>query len=250
MIDTNVYLSRWPFRRVYGDDTPTLVALLRSQGVTQAWTGSFDALLHKDIAGVNARLADECEEHGDGLLLPFGTVNPTLPNWENDIIRCAGMNGIRLHPNYHGYTLSDDIFKAVVDAATNANLRIQIAMTMEDERMMHPLMQVPHVDATPLLEGIDTPHPIMLLNAFRAVRGEALARLANSGQFLFDISWLEGAEGIARHMRMSSIDSLVFGSYAPLFYHESAKLKLDESPLTDDERAAITAKNTEKFLAR
>src|SRR5207237_2062570 len=88
LIDTNVYLSRWPFRRLRGDETPELVAMLRSRGITQAWAGSFDALLHKDIAGVNARLAEDCARRGEGLLLPFGAVHLSLPDWEEDLSRC------------------------------------------------------------------------------------------------------------------------------------------------------------------
>src|SRR5690349_15363341 len=52
LVDVNVYLSRWPFRRPPGDETPALVAELRRQGVEQAWAGSFDAPLHRDVAGV------------------------------------------------------------------------------------------------------------------------------------------------------------------------------------------------------
>jgi len=45
IIDSQVYLSRWPFRRIPGDeDTSALVELLRGHGVVQAWTGSFDGV--------------------------------------------------------------------------------------------------------------------------------------------------------------------------------------------------------------
>ena len=68
IVDTNVTLSRWPFRRLAGDETPDLVARLRKRDVTQAWAGSFDGILHKDIAGVNARLAADCRAQAKDFL--------------------------------------------------------------------------------------------------------------------------------------------------------------------------------------
>src|SRR5262249_12500116 len=64
LIDVNVYLSHWPLRRVPGDETQVLVKMLREKDVMQAWIGSFDGLLQKDIAAVNTRLANECRQHG------------------------------------------------------------------------------------------------------------------------------------------------------------------------------------------
>src|SRR5215510_3539023 len=99
IIDTNVNLSRWPFRRLAGDQPADLVARLRKQNVTQAWAGSFDGIFHRDISAANTRLTQDCRTYGQGFLLPFGSVNPKLPDWQEDLRRCHedhNMVGIRL----------------------------------------------------------------------------------------------------------------------------------------------------------
>src|SRR5713226_3771088 len=71
IIDTNVNLFDWPFRALKYRDTKALVAKLKKHRVIEAWAGSFEALLSKDMSGVNTRLTDECRTHGPGFLIPF-----------------------------------------------------------------------------------------------------------------------------------------------------------------------------------
>src|SRR5688572_19718689 len=66
IIDTNVNLFSWPFRALKYGDTRRLVAKLKRHRIIEAWAGSFEALLAKDMSGVNARLAAECREHAPG----------------------------------------------------------------------------------------------------------------------------------------------------------------------------------------
>ena len=149
-VDVNFAIGPWPFR-----DLPKLDGdSLKQRGITQAITGSLEALLTRDIAAVNARLAEACAKSA-GLLLPAGTLHPLLPAWREDLRRCRdehGMKVIRLHPNYHGYTLADPIFAEMHDAITEAGLAVQIVAQMEDQRTQHPLVQAAPVDLKPLHE--------------------------------------------------------------------------------------------------
>jgi predicted TIM-barrel fold metal-dependent hydrolase len=255
LIDTNVTLMRSPFRRVRWDDTRELVAKLKEHGVTQAWAGSFEGLLHKDVAGVNLRLAEECRQHGGGVLLPFGTVNPMLPDWEEDLRRCQEvhrMPGVRLNPNYHGYKLDHPAFAKLLSLAAERGMVVQLVIALEDERTLHPLLQVPAVDAAPLAAIVKTLPKLRLvvLNAFRTLRGEPLLRLVAAGEVYFEIATLEGVGGVGNLIKQLPVKRLMFGSHAPFYYFESSLLKMKESPLTEAQAKAISEENARTVLTR
>ncbi len=255
LVDVNAYLGRWPLRHLPGDDTADLASRLRRHGVVQAWVGSLGGLLHKDIAAVNAWLVDECRRYGDGMLVPFGSVNPKLPDWQDDLRRCIEeyhMPGIRLHPNYHGYKLDDPDFAKLLRMAAERGLIVQLALIMEDERTMHPLLRVQPTSVAGLA-GLVRQTPglrLVLLNSQSVLRGRALADLLAAGEVYIEIAMLEGVGGIAGLLAQVPPNRVLFGSYTPLFYFESALLKLQESPLSDEQLGAIRSANARRLLAK
>ena len=254
IIDTNVYLSHWPFRKLELDETPKLVSKLRAQGVAEAWAGTFDGLLHKDIASANARLVEECRKYGQGLLVPFGSVNLRLPNWEDDVRRCHEqhkMRGIRIHPNYHGYKLDNPDFTALLKMATERKLLVQLVVLMEDRRVQHPLLPIEPVDLK-LLPKIVKEVPglrLQIQNSLQVLKGELLLSTMAAGSVFFDMATLEGIGGVKTLVQQLPLERVLFGSYAPFFTYESAVLKMKESHLTESQRTAILRVNARKLLA-
>ncbi len=254
IIDTNAYISHWPFRRLPADEPAALCEKLRARNVVQAWAGSFDGLFHKDLAAVNARLAETCRKSG-GLLVPFGSVNPTQPDWREDLRRCQeefGMPGIRVHPAYQGYGLDHPAFRELLAEADKCGLIVQLVAWMEDPRQQSALMRVPEVDLSPLAEQLDQ-RPnlrVVLLNGFTTPIVPALRSLWNAKQVWFDIARLDLLDGLNRMRDHARPDRILFGSYTPMFTFESSSLKLVESGLEGEPARAILSKNARDLLLR
>jgi uncharacterized protein len=250
-IDTNAHLGCWPFRRHAFEDTGRFVEKLRAVRIDLAWVASFAGVLHKDVGGANARLALECERHET--LVAFGTVNPRMPDWLDDLRRCREvyrMPGVRLYPNYDGYGLEDAEFGKLLRLAAEAKLLVQLVVKMEDERTHHDLMKVPPVDLAPLPRVVAaTPGlKLQLLNCPVSPAGEALVPLVRSGSVYFDIAMQEGVGAVGRLVERVGAERVLFGTHFPLFHAEAALLKLKESDLPADVEKAVRAGNARTLM--
>lgn len=243
LTDCHVYLGQQPFRQLEDEQ-----AFLQ-QPVTEAWAGAFEGLLRRDVAAVNRQLAQRCKNNAS--LRPCGTLNLTLPDWQDDVKRCAevhGMRVLRLHPNYHGYTLEAPAFRALLALTVKHRLLVQIVAQMEDERTQHPQVRVAPVDLQPLpviMQELQAAQ-VMVLNANAAMVLKSLQDCPNTW---LDFAMIEGVGGVEALLKTWPLERLVFGSFAPVFYWESARLKLQESALNAERTRAILWRNASALVA-
>lgn len=250
IVDTNINLFHWPFRRLPLDDPDVLVKKLRSLGIAQGWAGSFEGILHRDIAGVNQRLAEVCRKRPE--LIPIGSVNLELPGWSDDLRRCIGehnMPGIRVHPNYHGYKLDDSRFAQLLRRATKAGRFVQIAAVMEDTRTQHPMLRVPDVDLSPLAKLIPSiPGARVQILNYRP-RPPLLERLAETPGVFFDTARVEGTDGVPRLVQSVPAGRVMFGTHAPFLIPEAALIRVHESAKLDEAALrAVLSENAERVI--
>ncbi|MBD3676374.1 MAG: metal-dependent hydrolase [Planctomycetaceae bacterium] len=249
IIDTNVSLFRWPFRRLPLDTTAALQKKLQSLGIVQAWAGSFEGLFHRDLVGVNSRLIEECRQHK--MFVPIGSVNPTLPGWEQDLQRCLAeesMLGIRLHPNYHGYTLDSPNFSRILKLATEAGRFVQLAVALEDTRTQPEQLQVPDVDLTPLptiVKRIPQAR-VQLLND--RPRGSLINQLRAVPGIYFDTARVDGTDGIPNLVQSVEPGRVLFGTHSPFLIPEAALIRTHESGrFNPSALRSVLAENAERF---
>src|SRR5262245_19008822 len=237
IIDTNVNLFEWPFRSLKYRDTKALVSKLKKHRIIEAWAGSFDALLSKDMNGVNTRLAAECREHGQGFLIPFGSVNLAWSDWEEDVRRChevLKMPGLRIYPGYQPFDMDHPEMERVVKMTSERGLILQVVFGMEDPRVHHPIVNVGPVTFGPLLKAVKgTPNAkVQLVHFSGSSRGDDLSQFMTETNTFMDISRLEGNGAVGRMIGSvevlpsahAPVDRIVFGSHAPYFPVETAIL--------------------------
>jgi len=263
IIDSNVHLFEWPFRKLKYARTDALVTKLRKHRITQAWAGSFEVVLNKQLDAANRRLAEECRARGGGMLIPIGSVNPAWPDWDEDLRRCHEqyrMSGLRLYPAYHGYALDHPEFTRLLAEAAKRGLFVQIVMRLEDERVHHFATNIPPINVAPMLDAMKkVPQAkLQLINSAGPLLGNNVAALVRDTQITFDIAATEGNGGVGRLIEGKNpsyrgaipAERLLFGSHAPFFPCESALMKLFESPLSLEQLENLMNANARRLISQ
>lgn len=253
IIDCNASLGNWPFRRMSYNTPEALLERLGRVGIERAWVTLLDAVLMQNVAAANPWLAEMVADHD--ALTPVGSVNPTWPAWERDVAQCAelGFPGVRVNPNYQGWELTGGELRALLSAAGELGLFVEIAVRMTDERHHHPLMMVPPTSLAGLaaIAGDHPEVPIVIANAKQGDLGPLGPGAQLPANLYFELSHFESVGGVQKAAESLGVGRVLFGTHAPYFYPESAHLKVfRESAFSDADLAAITHANAEGLLAR
>jgi predicted TIM-barrel fold metal-dependent hydrolase len=135
--------------------------------------------------------------------------------------------------------------------AQRFHLIVQLALKMEDVRTNHPLVDVPAVDATPLVALVKRypKTPLIVMNNYGSVGADAAAQLVEAGNVYFEISHAEQVGALEKLTQAVPFSRLLFGSHFPYFTLEASLFKFRESSLGGAITEAIQFRNAEKLLS-
>ncbi len=260
IVETNAYIGHWPIRQLKHNSASGLLELMDTKKIDKAIVSSTHSIFYRNCHQGNLELAEEIKGLEDRLI-PFATLNPGYPGWKSDLKQCVeelGMKGLRLHPYYHDYGMSDGKCRELINMATEYGLPISVSIAMEDQRQRHWLIKLPHVtdsDATNgQIIGAIKASPdavfILLTMGYSGFSGYNYQRILQEtepkdGKLFFAITNLRftpDEEG-AKQMREIGIERVVFASQIPFKYPEASFLRVESLPLTAEEKERIYSGN-------
>jgi predicted TIM-barrel fold metal-dependent hydrolase len=236
-------------RRPIGMEPTALSQRLAALGVAQFHASRLEALWFENSHDAN-RLAESLPDPPGFRQTPV--LDPSIATWREELDRLSRRGPllmVRLHPNYHGYSLPQA--DPALAELEKRGVVAQVVVRVDDPRRQHPLAQVPDVPAGAVREAAAR-HPSLrvLLSGAQAPALNSLTReLPHVPNLWADTAQVDGVDAIASLARTAWADRLVFGSQAPILILEAAlaRVVLD---LDDAQAERILSTNPAALLAK
>lgn len=248
-IDVAAWVGAYPFRHLKYCSAADLQRQMEQSAIGRVVVSHFNCLFIEDSPAAYLRAVAEIGEVSGLELWPV--VNPSRPSQLNAFDRCLDAEparGVRLLPNYHGYSLADRCVAELVKWAESRDMIIQVFQQIADVRWQWMLTVPPvplpelldfctsHTEAKILLSGVD--------------RLPALAPVFPGNPRLYaDTSRLRGPQFAVENVVQSiPLDRLVFGSLWPLQITEATLWQIRSAAISPAERRQVLYGNATELL--
>jgi hypothetical protein len=248
--DANTWTGRWPFAFVEEHNPRSLAAHLRAHGIARALVSPLDAVFAPEPGPANYQLLRATE--GVAALVPVPVINPALGNWREELSACAAdarVRAVRLLPRYHNYRLGAAVVNELVAELTRLKLRLIVQVRLIDERHEFHAMNLKPVPVAEL-QAFLRQHRKLPVLASGLLRAEILPLAPKHPNLLADLSFAEWHDTIPHLLAKVPAKQLAFASHTPFLVTAAARAKLDRAETPAGQRAAVAARNLDKFLSR
>ena len=257
IIDTCTYIGHWPFRKFTSNTLAELTAKMEKRGISHIVCSNLNGIFYIDPMEGNREFIEELRNYkGNTVVIPFAVINPNYIEWERDIEECkeAGFKGIVLTPQYHGYSLKDDIAKKTYALCEKLKLAVKIDVGFENIRQRHPLDSFKDVTGSEIASLLSSgSKPLTIISSTFLSESGAMGlsddcRLAalERDNVYFNMIYADSYMGLSLedHIKKYGPEHLCFGTQAPFRYIEPQLIKMYTPDSVDDKtRDAILYKN-------
>lgn len=237
LIDINTYIGHWPFRQLRDNTCKDILNRMNEVGIDQSIVSNLNGIFYKDVHSANEELFEAIRASGkkSDRLVPLAVINPIYSGWKNDF-RVAterfGMKGIRLHPQYHGYDLTNENCVTLVKMARDKGLPVMFSLRMVDSRpssWMDISKEWALKDIMPIIKAVpDAKYAIVNVanNSQLNVYNKDEMELFRNTDLVMDTSG-RMILNLGEMLRTYGTDKFAFGTHAPLLDHITGLLRIE-----------------------
>jgi uncharacterized protein len=233
LCDVHAHIGHWPFRRLPFTDAPTLLREMDRLEIQRAAVCHNHGVFYKNTQSSNEELLRDLEKVRDRLL-PVATLNPVYVGAEADFRRCVqghAVAGLRLVPQYHGYSLEDPRAISLAAAAGQAKIPVIVPRLLVDPRQRHRLDVEETVDLAALAAFARKVPGTTFVGVEYGLGADpgTVDTLRAAPNLLFEISRIPFLNGRAIQGLMGTLGAgrLLFGTGMPFKVAEVSVLKLE-----------------------
>ena len=253
VVDVNVFLGAYPFRRVPGTSPEGVLSAMDRVGIERAWVSHLPGLFWRDPMEGNPWLYDTTTRVTR--FSPVPAIHPGLPGWEESLAQARERRvpAVRCDFSYYGLSPVGSRAEALAAACGVVGVPLMLAVRLEDGRQRHPLDTAPELapSAVRTLIRCDPRLRLVVTHAERSFIEEVHfgSTPAEAERIWWDISWVWGPpeDHLETLLHTIGVDRFVFGTGLPLRLPETAIARLDLLDLGPNERSAIESGNAERI---
>lgn len=256
IVDINAYLGRWPFMPLKYERAEDILTLMDKCGIDKAVITSLSSVFYYNYEIGNREVGIASKKHPDRFI-PFAVINLNFINWKDHLKECVSkykVKGIKLHPDYHKYSLLTEEASKLFEEARKLGLPVFIQTSLLDMRH-HP--GYCFVQEYPILEVAQTierhPENVFIIGGgkhFSSMVQRLLKYCPRSKNFYIATDGLGGPfDCFERLTEQIGSSRLLFGTRMPILYAEASKLMIEKSEIKEEDKNKILGENAAKLLS-
>ena len=227
MIDYNCYVGQWPFHKLRRYTFEDLKATHKENGIDYGYVSSLHSIFYNDFYESEKELHEQIKNTSYKHVV---TVNPTLGSCAHTLRRCIkefDTAGVRILPGYHGYKITSDILKPVMDIIKENKLAVFVSARMIDERVTHMLYpEIISTDDIGEFITANTDVPVVLCHLKDAEANVLCDVIARNKNVFVDVTGFS-SNLILGDDKKSLYKKAVLGSGFPLKNVKSAVMRIE-----------------------
>jgi len=258
LLDTNAYVGHWPFQQLNYNTCAGLLERMNRFGVDLSVVSNRNGIFYKNTQSANEELYDEInsDKRFRDRFIPFAVINPIYAGWKDDLDVCMNkmcMKGIRLHPIYHDYELTDPRCIELVSIARDRELPVVLSLRMVDSRprsWMDIQKEWVLKDIIPIIRAVPEVKYLIVNVANSTELSDEETELIRKVNIIFDTSG-RAVSNLGEMITRFGKEKFAFGTHSPVLDYLSGLLRIEslrETEADEDTKELLRSGNAIRML--